>query len=88
MRHNWYFKPEKPPLVDPNGIGLGREVTRKPTFSEETLSWLRAYPLEFVWSNPQNLAGRDVFFDEDGRHLTNGGQILTCTRTFGAIQLG
>jgi Domain of unknown function (DUF4062) len=84
-RQNWYFRPEKPPLSDPMGIGLGREVPRNPTFSEQTVSLLQAYPLEFAWSNLQNLPGRDVYFDEDGRHLTNGGQILTCTRTFRAM---
>jgi hypothetical protein len=46
--------------------------------SFETQNLLRANPLTFTWSNPENLAGRDVFFDEDGKHLKNGRQILTC----------
>jgi len=79
-RQNWYFRPEKPPSPDPWGIGVGRQAPREPQFSEETLSLLQAHPCQIEWSNPESLAGREVFFDEDGKHLANGRQILTCTR--------
>jgi hypothetical protein len=74
---NWYFRPERPPSSDPLSIGLGKQVPRNPVFSEQTVNRLQAQPYEFAWSNHENIAGREVFFDEDGRHLTNGGQILT-----------
>jgi hypothetical protein len=79
-RQNWYFRPERPPSPDPLNIGLGRQVPREPAFSPQTLSLLQGNPLQFAWSNPENVSGREVFFDEDGKHLTNGRQILTCTR--------
>jgi hypothetical protein len=80
-RQNWYFRPEKPPSPDPMNLGLGRQVPRKLAFSPETLSLLQANPCQFAWSNPENVASREVFFDEDGRHLKSGRQILTCART-------
>ena len=82
VRRNWYFFPERPPAGDPLGVGIGREVPRQPMLSEETQSWLKAYPLSFVWSNRHNVAGREVFFDLDGCHFTNAGQILTCVPVF------
>src|SRR5205807_688158 len=80
-RRNWYFQPEKPPAPDPLNIGLGKQVAREPLFSEQTRNLLMAHPYEFGWSNPENVTGREVYFDEDGRHLTNGRQILTCRST-------
>jgi hypothetical protein len=81
---NWYFRPERPPASDPLGIGLGKEAPRQPTFSQETMYLLRAHPHDFYWSNPEDEGGLggDVFFDEDGRHLTNCGRILICKRRF------
>jgi hypothetical protein len=77
-RKNWYFHLEKTPEEDPFSIGIGKEVPRQPILSSETQNLLRPNPLTFAWSNPENLAGREVFFDEDGKHLKNGRQILTC----------
>jgi hypothetical protein len=77
-RRNWYFRPEKPPAIDPLNIGLGKESPETPRLSVETSSLLQAQRCEFTWSNLENVPEREVFFDEDGRRLTNGGRVLTC----------
>jgi Domain of unknown function (DUF4062) len=79
-KQNWYFFPEPPPSSDLLGIGVGRTVPRDFSFSEETTRLLQTYPHEVCWSNPENVPDREVFYDVDGRYLTNGRQILTCTR--------
>jgi hypothetical protein len=81
-RQNWYFQPERPPAPDPLCIGLGKEVPTEPMLSQLTISVLQEQRYELVWSSPENVVGRDVFFDEDGRHLTNRGRILTCKLAF------
>lgn len=78
-RQNWIFRPEKPRLDDPLGIGLGREVARESPLAEETLNRLQQSH-RLGWLNPRNVPGREVFFDNDGFHLTSGGQILTLSR--------
>ena len=79
-KQNWYFFPEPPSSSDPLGIGVGRTVPRSFSFSEETNQLLQMHPHEVRWSNPENVPDREVFYDVDGRYLTNGRQILTCKR--------
>ena len=75
----WRFFPQKPPVPDPLSIGPGKAVQRDladfPPFANP------GYSLR--WMNPANVPGAEVFFDENGFHWTNGGQILTCVKPGG-----
>jgi hypothetical protein len=80
IRERWRFFPEKPPSVDPLCLGLGKQVISQGEYSNQIGAQLRQAGYSFRWSNLANVPSADVFFDEDGLHLTNGSQILVCLR--------
>jgi hypothetical protein len=80
IRERWRFLPEKPPSPDPLCLGLGRQVTLQGEYSNQIGARLRQAGYTYRWSNPVNVPSADVFFDDDGLHLTTGSQILVCLR--------
>jgi hypothetical protein len=75
---NWVFFPEPPTNSDL--LGFGRLAPRESPLSQDALNLMAGNPRLIRWSNRENLADREIFYDLDGRYLTNGTQILTCSR--------
>jgi hypothetical protein len=80
LRERWGFFSDKPPSPDPLCIGFGKQVPSGGEFINRIAAQLRDAGYSYRWSNPVNVPNADVFFDEDGLHLTNGSQILVCQR--------
>jgi hypothetical protein len=78
LRERWRFFPEKPPSPDALCAGLGKQLTTQGVLANRIYGELRNAGYGFRWSNPENVPNADVFFDEDGSHVTNGRQILVC----------
>jgi hypothetical protein len=80
IRERWRFFPETPPSADPLCLGLGKQVISQGEYSNQIGAQLRQAGYTFRWSTLPNVPSAEVFFDEDGLHLTNGSQILVCAR--------
>jgi hypothetical protein len=78
LQERWRFFPERPPSNDLLCAGLGKQVAFEGQFANQMFAQLRSAGYRARWSRLDRAPEANIFFDEDGRHVTNGSQILVC----------